>query len=140
MSTAVTRSAYNWPDVTQYDTFPKLLRLNAAEHPGDIWLREKDLGIWISYTWREVADRVKAITLGLESLSVARGDVVALLGDNRPEWLMGEIAAHALGGMSLGIYRDALADEVAYLVTYADVAVVFAEDEEQVDNTNGPHF
>ncbi|MDQ0505710.1 long-chain fatty acid--CoA ligase [Xanthobacter agilis] len=124
---------HDWPDVTQHDTFPKLLARNAAKHPDDIWLREKDLGIWISYTWKDVADRVEAITLGLESLGVRRGDVVALLGDNRPEWLMGEIAAHALGGMSLGVYRDALADEVAYLVTYADVAVVFAEDEEQVD-------
>ncbi|WP_234053320.1 MULTISPECIES: long-chain fatty acid--CoA ligase [unclassified Xanthobacter] len=137
MTTAVNSPAqgraYDWPDVTQHDTFPKLLARNAAKHPDDIWLREKDLGIWISYTWKEVADRVEAITLGLENLGVRRGDVVALLGDNRPEWLMGEIASHALGGMSLGIYRDALADEVAYLVTYADVAVVFAEDEEQVD-------
>ncbi|WP_238122355.1 MULTISPECIES: long-chain fatty acid--CoA ligase [unclassified Xanthobacter] len=132
MSAAVS-AAHDWPDVTVHDTFPKLLRLHAAQHPDDIWLREKDLGIWISHTWRQVAGRVAAITLGLESLGVARGDVVALLGDNRPEWLMGEISAHALGGMSLGIYRDALADEVAYLITYADVAVVFAEDEEQVD-------
>jgi long-chain acyl-CoA synthetase len=121
------------PDITRYDTLPKLLELHAAEHGGDIWLREKDLGIWNAYTWGEVARRVKHIALGLAGLGVARGDVVALLGDNRPEWLMGEIAAHALGGMSLGIYRDALADEVAYLITYADVAVVFAEDEEQVD-------
>lgn len=132
MSAAVS-AAHHWPDVTVHDTFPKLLRLHAASHPDDIWLREKDLGIWISHTWRQVAGRVEAIALGLESLGVARGDVVALLGDNRPEWLMGEIATHALGGMSLGIYRDALADEVAYLITYADVAVVFAEDEEQVD-------
>ncbi|MBB6309286.1 long-chain fatty acid--CoA ligase [Xanthobacter tagetidis] len=121
------------PDITRYDTLPKLLELHAAEHGGDIWLREKDLGIWNAYTWAEVARRVRHIALGLTGLGVSRGDVVALLGDNRPEWLMGEVAAHALGGMSLGIYRDALADEVAYLITYADVAVVFAEDEEQVD-------
>lgn len=121
------------PDVSRYDTFPKLLELNAAKHGSDIWLREKDLGIWNAFTWGEVAARVKHIAIGLAELGVKRGDVVALLGDNRPEWLMGEIATHAVGGMSLGIYRDALADEVAYLITYADVAVVFAEDEEQVD-------
>ena len=121
------------PDVAIYDTFPKLLALNAERHPDDIWLREKDLGIWNAYSWRDVAQRVERIALGLTDLGVARGDVVALIGDNRPEWLMGEISAHAAGAMSLGIYRDALADEVAYLITYADVAVVFAEDEEQVD-------
>ncbi|WP_127088736.1 long-chain fatty acid--CoA ligase [Aquabacter cavernae] len=124
-------SAY--PDLSVHDTLPKLLELHARNHPDDIWLREKDLGIWNSYSWRQVSDRVRAMALGLETLGVARGDVVALLGDNRPEWLMGEIAAHAAGAMSLGIYRDALADEVAYLITYADVAVIFAEDEEQVD-------
>ena len=122
-----------YPDVTVHDTLPKLLRLNAKAHAGETWLREKDLGIWISYTWGEVATRVRDMTLGLTTLGVSRGDVIGLIGDNRPEWLMGEIAAHAIGGMSLGIYRDALGDEVAYLVTYADVAVVFAEDEEQVD-------
>ncbi|TCT06619.1 long-chain fatty acid--CoA ligase [Aquabacter spiritensis] len=126
-------SAAALPDLKVHDTFPKLLALHAREHPNDIWLREKDLGIWNAFTWSQVAERVRRITLGLETLGVGRGDVVALIGDNRPEWLMGEIAAHAAGGMSLGIYRDALADEVAYLVTYADVKVVFAEDEEQVD-------
>ena len=61
------------------------------------------------------------------------GDVVALIGDNRPDWVAGEIAAHAVGAMSLGIYRDALDEEVAHLLVAGDVTVVFAEDEEQVD-------
>ncbi|MEP9379633.1 long-chain fatty acid--CoA ligase [Aquabacter sp. CN5-332] len=121
------------PDLAVHDTFPKLLELHASAHPDDIWLREKDLGIWNSYTWKQVSERVRRMALGLEALGVKRGDVVALIGDNRPEWLMGEIAAHAAGAMSLGIYRDALGDEVAYLVTHSDVAVILAEDEEQVD-------
>ena len=131
-STPLAGAAY--PDVAIHDTFPKLLKLHAeGAAANDVWLREKDLGIWISYTWKEVAARVRNMALGLVDLGVDRGDVVALIGDNRPEWLMGEIATHAVGGMSLGIYRDALAEEVSYLITYADVAVVFAEDEEQVD-------
>lgn len=121
------------PDLKVNDTFPKLLELHARAHPNEVWLREKDLGIWNSFTWKQVSDRVRRMALGLDALGVKRGDVVALIGDNRPQWLMGEIAAHAAGAMSLGIYRDALADEVAYLVTYAEVAVIFAEDEEQVD-------
>lgn len=121
------------PDVAVYDTFPKLLALNAATYPDEVWLREKDLGIWNAYTWKQVSARVQNIALGLQDLGVERGEVIALIGDNRPEWLMGEIAIHAVGGQSLGIYRDALADEVSYLITYAEVRVIFAEDEEQVD-------
>jgi long-chain acyl-CoA synthetase len=115
------------------DTFPKLLRLNAREHSGDIALREKDLGLWRSFSWGDYQERVKAFALGFYELGVAKGDVVGLIGDNRPDWVAGEIAAHAIGGMSLGMYRDALPDEVFYLLAYGEAKVVFAEDEEQVD-------
>jgi Long-chain acyl-CoA synthetases (AMP-forming) len=121
------------PDLTKHDTLPKLLSLHARDHGGDVAMREKDFGIWREFTWADVHARVRAFTLGLIKLGVERGHVVALLGDNRPDWVMGEIAAHAMGAMSLGIYRDAMDEEVAYLITYADVHVIFAEDEEQVD-------
>jgi long-chain acyl-CoA synthetase len=119
--------------VQQADTFPKLLRLNAQEHPAEIALREKDLGLWRSFTWDDYHQRVKAFALGLYDLGITKGDVVALIGDNRPDWVVGEIAAHALGAMSLGMYRDALQEEVLYLLAYGEAKVVFAEDEEQVD-------
>jgi long-chain acyl-CoA synthetase len=115
------------------DTLPKLLRQNAREHPDDIALREKDLGIWRSWTWSQYLDRVRAFGLGLHGLGVGRGDVVALIGDNRPDWLAGAIAAHSVGALTLGVYRDALEEEVAYLLGYGEVKAVFAEDEEQVD-------
>jgi long-chain acyl-CoA synthetase len=121
------------PDLSTHDTMPKLLRLHGRAHGNEVALREKDYGIWRSITWAQYHDRVRAIALGLAGLGVARGQVVALIGDNRPDWVMGEVAAHALRAMSLGIYRDALDEEVAYLVTHADVHVVFTEDEEQVD-------
>ncbi|MBP2291374.1 long-chain fatty acid--CoA ligase [Azospirillum rugosum] len=121
------------PDLNQHDTLPKLLTLHARDHGGEVAMREKDFGIWREFTWADVHARVRAFTLGLIKLGVERGHVVALLGDNRPDWVMGEIAAHAMGAMSLGIYRDAMDEEVAYLITYADVHVIFAEDEEQVD-------
>jgi long-chain acyl-CoA synthetase len=123
----------NLPDLAVHDTMPKLLRLHGSEHGGEVALREKDFGIWRSITWAQYHARVRAIALGLAGLGVAPGHVVALIGDNRPDWVMGEVAAHALRAMSLGIYRDALDEEVAYLVTHADVHVVFTEDEEQVD-------
>ena len=121
------------PDLKIYDTLPKLLSLHAREHGGEVAMREKDFGIWREFTWADMHARVRAFTLGLIKLGVERGHVVALLGDNRPDWVMGEVAAHAMGAMSLGIYRDAMDEEVAYLITYADVHVIFAEDEEQVD-------
>jgi len=121
------------PDLVQHDTLPKLLALHARDHAGEVAMREKDFGIWHPITWAQMHERVRAFTLGLRQLGVGKGDVVGLIGDNRPDWVMGEIAAHAAGAMSLGIYRDALDEEVAYLIVYADVKVVFAEDEEQVD-------
>jgi long-chain acyl-CoA synthetase len=119
--------------VTAADTLPKLLRRNAREHGGEIAMREKALGIWRSLTWADVEARTRSIALGLKALGIGAGDVVGLIGDNRPEWVMGEIAAHAAGARSLGIYRDALDDEVAYLLEFAGAAAVLAEDEEQVD-------
>ncbi len=115
------------------DTLPKLLAHNAARHGHEIAMREKQFGIWRSFTWADVAARTRAIALGLQALGIGDGDVVGLIGDNRPDWVMGEIAAHAAGAQSLGLYRDALDDEVAYLLGHAGAKLVFAEDEEQVD-------
>ncbi len=123
--------------VAEADTFPKLLRLNAREHAGDVALREKNLGLWRSFTWADYHGRVRDFALGLAELGMGRGDVVALIGDNRPDWIAGEIAAHAVGAMSLGVYRDALEEEVAYLLNYGEAKLIFAEDEEQVDKLLG---
>ncbi|EJW12049.1 Long-chain-fatty-acid--CoA ligase [Rhodovulum sp. PH10] len=119
------------------DTCPKLLRLNAREFPDATALREKDFGIWKSFSWADYHARTRDLALGLLDLGLGAGDVVALIGDNRPDWVAGEIAAHAIGGMSLGIYRDALEEEVEYLLSYGEAKVVFAEDEEQVDKLLG---
>jgi long-chain acyl-CoA synthetase len=119
------------------DTFPKLLRLNAGEHAAEIAFREKDLGVWREYSWADYQARVRDFALGLVELGLGKGDVVALIGDNRPDWVAGEIAAHAIGAMSLGMYRDALEEEVAYLLTLGGARIVFAEDEEQVEKLLG---
>jgi len=117
----------------QADTFPKLLRLNAKEHGGEIALREKDLGLWRVFTWNDYQTRVHDFALGLLELGLERGDVIGIIGDNRPDWVAAEIATHAIGAMSLGLYRDVLDEEAAYLLSYGDAKLVFAEDEEQVD-------
>ena len=66
-------------------------------------------------------------------LGLIRGDVIGIIGDNRPDWVAAEIATHAVGAMSLGLYRDVLDEEAAYLLSYGEARLVFAEDEEQVD-------
>ena len=122
-----------YPDLTQHDTFPKVLAYNAKNWPDEIALREKDFGIWNPFTWAQYNDRVKRFACGLAKLGVGKGDVVGLIGDNRPDWVAGEIAAHAVGATSIGLYRDVLDQEVMYLVTYSEAKVILAEDEEQVD-------
>jgi len=119
--------------VAQADTYPKMLRLNAREHGKEIALREKDFGLWRVFSWNDYHTRVHDFTLGMAELGIKRGDVIGIIGDNRPDWVAAEVAAHAIGGMSLGMYRESLAEEVLYLLTYGETKIVFAEDEEQVD-------
>ncbi|MDB5372167.1 MAG: AMP-dependent synthetase and ligase, partial [Belnapia sp.] len=119
------------------DTLPKLLARNARDHASEVALREKQYGIWRAFTWTEYESRTRAFALGLQGLGLGAGDVVGLIGDNRPDWVMGEIAAHAIGARSLGIYRDALDDEVAFLLEHSGAKAVIAEDEEQVDKLLG---
>ena len=121
------------PDLSALDTSPKLLLHNAAHWGSEVALREKEYGIWNSYSWADSRDRVRELALGLLALGIERGDVVAIIGRNRPHWLWAELAAHSVGAMSLGIYEDALGKEVAYLVDYAEASLAFAEDEEQAD-------
>ena len=121
------------PSLDEHDTYPKLLLHNAANWPDEVAMREKDLGIWQSYSWARVRGEVGSIALGLKSLGVERGEVVGLLGRNRPNWLWGELAAHSLGCMSIGVYADVLAEEAGYLLSYSGACAVLAEDEEQVD-------
>lgn len=119
--------------IKQADTYPKLLRLNAREHGAEIALREKDFGLWRVFTWDDYQARVRDFAIGMVELGIAQGDVVGIIGDNRPDWVSAEIAAHAVGAMSLGLYRDVLDEEAAYLLNYGEARIVFAEDEEQVD-------
>ncbi|HEY5764736.1 MAG TPA: AMP-binding protein [Candidatus Deferrimicrobiaceae bacterium] len=118
----------------QYDTFPKLLQRN-AERFGDrkIAMREKEFGIWQEFTWKEYHDHVKYFSLGLVSLGLARGDKVAIIGDNRPEWVWAEVAAQAAGAVPLGLYQDSTIKEVGYVIDHSDSTFVVAEDQEQVD-------
>jgi len=115
------------------DTFPKLLIHNAQKFGDKISLREKDLGIWKTYTWKDYLKNVKLFSLGLISLGLEQGDKVAIIGDNSPEWLFAELATQSALAIPTGLYQDSLAEEVAELLDYLDARFVVAEDQEQVD-------
>jgi long-chain acyl-CoA synthetase len=119
------------------DTFPKLLARNAGRLAGKAALREKDFGIWRETSWRDYHDRVRDFSLGLIELGLARGGTVAIVGDNRPEWVIAELAAQAAGAASVGIYQDSNLTEVAYVIDHCDARFVVAEDQEQVDKILG---
>ncbi len=115
-------------------TLPKLLEEMAERHGNKrIALQEKRYGIWQPITWQEYWERVRRFAHGLATLGVRSGDVVAVLGDNRPEWLITEIAAQALGAATVGIYPTSIGDEVIHILNHAQIEVVVAEDQEQVD-------
>ena len=115
------------------DTFPKLVRANADRLPRHVAIREKDLGIWQSYTWRDYFDRSRRIALGLASLGFARGDKTAIIGDNRPELYWATLATQALGGVPVPLYQDSIEKELTYIVEHAEARWAVAEDQEQVD-------
>lgn len=115
------------------DTLPKLLVANARRFKDKPALREKEYGIWQTWSWEDYLERVRRFSLGLISLGLQPGDKVAIIGDNRPEWVIAELATQAAGGISMGIYQDSIASEVQYLVDFSDARFVVAEDQEQVD-------
>jgi long-chain acyl-CoA synthetase len=115
------------------DTFPKLVRANAERWPSRVAIREKNLGIWQSFTWRDYFTRARRIALGLASLGLARGDKVAIIGDNRPELYWAVAATQALGGVPVPLYQDAIEKELAYIVDHAEARFAVVEDQEQVD-------
>ena len=115
------------------DTFPKLLLHHArvrAERPA---IREKDLGIWRTWTWRRFADEVRSLACGLAAHGFKRGDHLALIGDNRPRIYAAMCAAQCLGGISVPLYQDAVAAEMAFPIQNAGITHALAEDQEQVD-------
>jgi long-chain acyl-CoA synthetase len=115
------------------DTFPKLARVNAERLARHVAIREKDLGIWQSHTWRHYFERSRRIALGLASLGFARGDKTAIVGDNRPELYWAALATQALGGVPVPLYQDSIEKELAYIVDHAEARFAVAEDQEQVD-------
>ena len=114
-------------------TFPRLLLAHAQQQPDAPAVREKDLGIWQSWRWADVAREVREFACGLASLGFKAGDNLAIVGANRPHLYMAVIAAQSLRGVPVPLYQDAVAAEMVFMLEDAAVEFVIAEDQEQVD-------
>ena len=115
------------------DTFPKLLMHHAQVRGARPAIREKDLGIWQTWTWKRFADEVRALAGGLHADGLRRGGHVALVSDNRPRLYAAMCAVQCLGGVPVPLYQDAVAEEMVFPIQNAEIAMAFAEDQEQVD-------
>ncbi|MBN9368127.1 MAG: AMP-binding protein [Comamonadaceae bacterium] len=114
-------------------TFPHLLLKHAAERPDAPALREKEYGIWQTWSWSDTARTVRHMACGLAALGLQRGQNLALISDNRPHLYMGFVAAQALGAVPVPLYQDAVAAEMTFVMQDAEITVAFAENQEQVD-------
>ncbi|MBE9476253.1 MAG: AMP-binding protein [Proteobacteria bacterium] len=115
------------------DTIPRLLVRNAEIYADKPAYREKEYGIWQSWTWAETCDEIQSLALGFLTLGVNPGDHIAIIGRNRPYFYWAMVAAQSVGAVPVPLYRDAVAEEMAYVLDHCSARFVVAEDQEQVD-------
>jgi long-chain acyl-CoA synthetase len=117
----------------QPPTFPRLLLAHREARPDAPAMREKDLGIWQTWTWQDVAREVREIACGLASLGFKPLDNLAIVGANRPHLYMAMVAAQSLRGVPVPLYQDAVATEMVFMLDDASIDFVIVEDQEQAD-------
>ena len=114
-------------------TIPQLLHWRVGQTPKRPALREKDFGIWNTYSWEDYYQHVKYTALGLKAIGLEKGDTLAVISDNIPELLFAAIGAHSIGALSAGIYQTSMPPEIAQILQYLKVKAVFCDNQEQVD-------
>ena len=119
--------------MTDATTLPRMLRRNAQTMPERPALREKNLGIWQTYSWARYYQEVADFALGLAAYGFRRGDKLSVIGDNRPRLYWAQLAAQCLGGVAVPVYQDSIAAELVYVLNHAEISIIVAEDQEQVD-------
>ncbi|WP_085310345.1 AMP-binding protein [Planktotalea arctica] len=114
-------------------SIPALLNRNASTFAGKAAYREKEFGIWQSWTWAEAEKEIEALALGLLNLGVNEGDFIAVIGRNRPALYWAMVAAQSVGAVPVPLYSDAAAEEMAYVLEHCGARFVIVADQEQVD-------
>lgn len=122
---------------TTHQSVPALLARNAQQYGDQAAFREKEFGIWQSWTWSEVHQHVTDFALGLASYGLGEGDHLAIVGTNRPQLYWAMTATQCTGAVPVPLYQDAVADEMAYVLEHCGAKIVVAEDQEQVDKVIG---
>ena len=107
--------------------------LQATLRPDHASMREKEFGIWQTHSWSVAAATVRAIACGFAVLGMQRGDKIAIIGDNRPQFYWSMLAAQCLGGVPVPVYQDAVAEEMQFVLDHAEVRFAVVENQEQVD-------
>lgn len=120
-------------DASVHDTIPKLLLRNAQIRGARPAMREKDLGIWQTWTWADTLQEVRDLAVGLRALGLKRGDRIAIVGDNRPRLYWAICSAQSLGAIPVPVYQDSVAEEMGYVLDHAGVQFAVVENQEQVD-------
>ena len=114
-------------------SIPKLVALHARTIPNSPAYREKEYGIWQSWSWAEAAEEIEALALGFLDMGLAKGDHIALIGRNRPYFYWAMVAAQSVGATPVPIYQDAVAEELLYVLDHCGARFIIAENQEQVD-------
>ncbi len=118
-----------------FDSVPALLARNVKVHGGRPAYREKEFGIWQSWTWAETAEEIEHLALGLLALGINRGDTVAIIGRNRPAHYWSIVATQMCGAIPVPLYQDAVTEEMSYVLEHCGARFVICGDQEQVDKT-----
>lgn len=119
----------SFPDLT----LPQMLREQARVRPNEIAIRQKDFGVWKPTAWKAYYERACDVGLGFLSLGLSEGGPIAVLAENRIEWVLSQLGAGLVGGVTVGVYSTSPSNEVAYVLAHSDAEIVICEDQEQVD-------
>jgi long-chain acyl-CoA synthetase len=115
------------------ETIPAMFWNAVAKRGPNVWMRQKHLGLWRSWTWNQTADAVREIAAGLMSLGFAKGDCASILANTVVEWVWADLAVLSAGGVSNGVYPTDAASQLKYLCEDSRTTVLFVEDDEQLD-------
>lgn len=115
-------------------TLPSLLFERAKSDVNGVALRQKQLGVWQEITWNEYLEKVKKLSISLKKqYNFQQGETLAIIGENKPQWLYAQIAAQTIGGIAVGIYQESLPEQIIYYLNDTKARIVIVENQEQVD-------
>lgn len=114
-------------------TLPQMLRENARRSPDRVAIRQKEFGIWNPSSWQRYYQRACHVGLGFRALGLNEGGHVAILSENRIEWVLAQLGANIVDGIAVGVYPTSPSNEVAYVLAHSESEIIVCEDQEQVD-------